>query len=308
MQEDEIIIRRGIIHILDGELGYPVFSEQELCLSPDINDFFRGHIYRILSGDDLKKCSFTEEEQSEAYILLKQFSEEELISFSKELTSKLYNIMNANVAIPSGDLAILTFQMHGKIYLAILKMNYKESFVHMTQSSEIGNVNQIICYQSTLPATSTRLSEAVIIDLSDHSVQIIEKKYDINGTKVNYLSELFLQCKAAMSSKTKLDIVTKAIEQVNQKHYAAEPQKQMEAKSIIQKEIETKGFLNVEELGEKIYGSRKEVKEEFEAKMEKYHMEKAEVSPQSEKTTKKFEKQYIKTDTGIEIKIPSEHP
>lgn len=40
--------------------------------------------------------------------------------------------------------------------------------------------------------------------------------------------------------------------------------------------------------------------------MEKYHMEKAEVTPQSEKTTKKFEKQYLKTDTGIEINIPME--
>ena len=35
-------------------------------------------------------------------------------------------------------------------------------------------------------------------------------------------------------------------------------------------------------------------------------MEKAEVAPQNEATTKKFEKQYLKTDTGIEINIPME--
>ena len=49
-----------------------------------------------------------------------------------------------------------------------------------------------------------------------------------------------------------------------------------------------------------------EIKEEFDAKMEKYHMQKTEVKPQSEKTTRKFEKQYLKTDTGIEINIPME--
>ena len=38
MEQDEIIIRQGIVHILDGELGCPVFSEQLLELSPDIND------------------------------------------------------------------------------------------------------------------------------------------------------------------------------------------------------------------------------------------------------------------------------
>ena len=49
-----------------------------------------------------------------------------------------------------------------------------------------------------------------------------------------------------------------------------------------------------------------DIKEEFDAKMEKYHMEKAEVKPQSSATTKKFEKQFLKTDTGIEINIPME--
>ena len=214
--------------------------------------------------------------------------------------------MNANIAIPSGDLAVVTFQVAGVIYLALLKMNYKQSYVHLTKSEDSGNVNQIICYQSTLPATGAKLSEAVLIDLSDFSVQIVEKKYDINGSKVNYLSELYLKCHAKMSSKSKMDIVTKAVEQVNKKHYAQEPVKQLEAKSIIKKEIEDTGTLNVEKISEKIYGNAPEIKEEFDAKMEKYHMEKAEVTPQSEKTTKKFEKQYLKTDTGIEINIPME--
>ena len=123
---------------------------------------------------------------------------------------------------------------------------------------------------------------------------------------MNYLSELYLKCHAKMSSKSKMDIVTKAVEQVNKKHYAQEPVKQLEAKSIIKKEIEDTGTLNVEKISEKIYGNAPEIKEEFDAKMEKYHMEKAEVTPQSEKTTKKFEKQYLKTDTGIEINIPME--
>ena len=76
MQQDEVIIRKGIVHILDGELGYPVYSEEELELTPDINDFFRAHIYKLLSGDELKKCHFSEEEPSEVYELVQNFSEE----------------------------------------------------------------------------------------------------------------------------------------------------------------------------------------------------------------------------------------
>ena len=306
MQQDEIIIREGIVHILDGELGYPVYSEEKLELSPVINDFFRAHIYKLFSGDDLKKCYFDEEAASPVYEIVKGFSEENLVESSKKLAEKLYEIMNANIAIPSGDLAVVSFQVNGKKHLAILKLNYKESFVHMTNTEETGNVNQIICYQSTLPTTGVKLSEAVIIDLSDFSVQLVEKKYEVNGKKVNYLSELFLNCKAAMSQKTRLNIVTKAVEQVNRKHFEDEPLKAMEAKSVIKEEIENTGALNVEHVSEKLYGDMPQIKEEFDAKMEKYHMEKAEVKPQSEKTTKKFEKQYLKTDTGIEINIPME--
>ena len=306
MQQDEIIIRRAIVHIMDGELGYPVCSEEELELSPGLNDFFRGLIYKLLSGDDLKKCYFSEEEPSEVYEIVKTFGEDKLAKASKQLAQNLYAIMNANLAIPSGDFAVVSFQACSVMYLALLKMNYKESFVHITQEGENGNVNQIICYQSTLPAVGAKLSEAVIINLSDYSVQIVEKKYDINGTKVNYLSELYLKCKAGMSSKTKLAIVTRAVEQVNQKHFSEEPVRQMEAKSILKREIEDTGSINVGKISEKIYGNAPEIKEEFDAKMEKYHMEKAEVAPQNEATTKKFEKQYLKTDTGIEINIPME--
>ncbi|MCI8779969.1 MAG: nucleoid-associated protein [Lachnospiraceae bacterium] len=306
MQQDEIIIRRAIVHIMDGELGYPVCSEEELELSPGLNDFFRGLIYKLLSGDDLKKCYFSEEEPSEVYEIVKTFEEDKLAKASKQLAQNLYAIMNANLAIPSGDFAVVSFQACSVMYLALLKMNYKESFVHITQEGENGNVNQIICYQSTLPAAGAKLSEAVIINLSDYSVQIVEKKYDINGTKVNYLSELYLKCKAGMSSKTKLAIVTRAVEQVNQKHFSEEPVRQMEAKSILKREIEDTGSINVGKISEKIYGNAPEIKEEFDAKMEKYHMEKAEVAPQNEATTKKFEMQYLKTDTGIEINIPME--
>ena len=71
MEQDEIIIRQGIVHILDGELGCPVYSGQLLELTPDINDFFRQHIFKILSGDDMKKCYFDDEKRKVCTSLLK---------------------------------------------------------------------------------------------------------------------------------------------------------------------------------------------------------------------------------------------
>ena len=49
-----------------------------------------------------------------------------------------------------------------------------------------GNSNEIIRHKSILPSESQRLTEAAIIRLDDLSLQVIEKKYEVNGEKTNY--------------------------------------------------------------------------------------------------------------------------
>ena len=62
--------------------------------------------------------------------------------------------------------------------------------------------------------------------------------------------------------------------------------------------------LVVEEIAEKIFEGQPEMKTAFQEKMEKYDMVKEEVQPQNDTTVRKYQKQYLLTDTGIEIKIP----
>lgn len=90
-------------------MGIQVYSEQQIDITPDLNDFFTGHIFKIMSGDDMKKCYF-DEDGSDIYKLLKDFSEDDFIEFSKDITKRLYDIMNSNLAIPSADLASYIIQ------------------------------------------------------------------------------------------------------------------------------------------------------------------------------------------------------
>ena len=109
-----------------------------------------------------------------------------------------------------------------------------------------------------------------------------------------------------MSQKTKLTLVTKAVEQINKKFFEDDLDKQMETKSIIHNDIIEQGALIPESIGEKLYGSIPEIQEEFTEKLEKYHMTSEEVKPSHPSTLKKYEKQFLTTDTGIEINIPME--
>lgn len=305
MERDEIIIRKAIVHILDSTIGIPVLSDHLLELGPDLNDFLRGHIFKIASSDDMKSCNFNTEE-SFVYQGIKDFKEEELITISQEIARYLYTIMNQNINITPGDLFAATYQYGSTLYLALLKMNYKESYIHYASTDEEGNYNDIIKQKVTLPSEGTKLSEAVLINLTDYSINLVEKKYDINGVKTNYLSEIFLQCQTKLSQKAKLNIITKAVEQIQEKYFEDDFDKHMEVKAIIHQEYTEQGAINVESIREKIFGEQAEIKEEFIEKLEKYNLQTEEVKPQNKQTTKKFEKQYLTTDTGIEINIPME--
>lgn len=305
MHKDEIIITNAIVHILETSVGMPILSEHVLERHEELNDLLRTHIYKVASGDDLKTCVFSNEEESEMFRLVKSFSEDDLVGFSKEAAIKLYDIMRANPAIPSADFCVATFQSESRPYLALLKMNYKESFVHMTQNGDDGsNYVSIIMQTATLPASTSKLTEAVIIDLEDYTIRIVEKKYEVNGANTNYLSELYLKCYAKMSQRTRMKIVEKAVDQINHKYFGDNIEKQLESKAVIENQIREDGAISPSVIGEELYREYPNAKDEFEAKLGKYNMVKEEVRPQNEMTVRKLHKQYLKTDTGIEINIP----
>ncbi len=139
-------------------------------------------------------------------------------------------------------------------------------------------------------------------------MQVVEKKYEVNGEKTDYFSFLFLKCSSHLSHKSKLSLVGRAVESVQKEGFAESErfEKQMRAKSIIQEEMEEKGGFVVEEIAEKIFEGEPELRTAFQDKMEKYNMVKETIEPQSENTMRKFQSQHLFTDTGIEIKIPME--
>ncbi|MDY5576740.1 MAG: nucleoid-associated protein [Lachnospiraceae bacterium] len=309
MDKGDIQIKNAIVHILDASLGMVVYSDVELDFGSDFADFLKEHICRVYSSDDVKNCHFSEE--TEILPLIQDVIDEkkDFISMSKEISNILYRIMQENPDIPSADVVIVYFEIHSLPNLAILKMNYKESYTHATTSGEQGNVNSIVRYRSTLPACTQKLSEAAIINLTDFKIRLLEKKYEINGVKENYFSGIFLNCSTKMSQKAKLTVVEKAVEAV-QKEFLNESEQfeeHMKAKSVIHQEIEEQGSISIPEVAARVFENNEAMHEKFREKIEKYNISEEEViQPQNENTTRKFEKQHLTTDTGIEIKIPME--
>lgn len=305
MEKDDIIIRKGIVHILDYEKGYLGLSGSMLEPGEDLNDFIRGHIYKLLSSDDMKKCRFNEE-NSPIFSMLETFDEsveEDFISVSSKIAELIFEVMCDSGEIPSADLVMASFQIESTVHLALLKMNYKTNFIHRQAEDQ---TNDIIKQRIILPSESSRLSEAVIINLKTMEVRLAEKKYEVLGEKINYLSEKVLYCHADLPAKKKLNILTKAIQDINNKYDDRDIQSKMEAKSILQQEFVENQEFNVNDIGDKIFGNHTAMKQDFDEVLERYDMQYDTFTVANESTVKKLEKQVLITDTGIEIKIPME--
>lgn len=303
MLRDDLILKVGIVHILDSAVGMPVLSDCEIDLGSSLCDFLKAHIEKFTESDEVKTCQFSE--ASEVKTLISGCTAENFVQTSKELAGRLYEIMNANIDIPPADVAVVVCSESGTDYFGFLKMNYKTSYTHITRPTEEGNLNDIILQKALLPSQNQRLAEAFLVNLQTGEILLTEKKYEINGEKKFYFSELFLDCHAPMSQKTRLDIVTKAVEAVNKKYYGDDDtERKMEIKKVIYEELEEKGSLHVEEVKEKVFRNSPQMQADLEEKLEKYHLSNEVVAPRSEQTVRKFQKQHLTTDTGIEITIP----
>lgn len=309
MNKEDIRIKKMIVHIMDSSIGMPVLSDTELVYGSEVAEFVRDHIAKIGSGDEMKECRFYQEE-SEVYQMLAEYDDKDFVQMSKTAAGFLYEIMGSNIDIPPADLLVVRFREKETEYLAFLKMNYKSLYTHRTMplAEGEGNSNEIIRHKSILPSESQRLSEAAIIRLEDLTLWVLEKKYEVNGEKVNYFSYLFLKCSSHLSHKSKLSIVSRAVESVQKEGFddTERFEKQMRAKQILQEEMQENGGFVVEEIAEKIFDNQPELKVAFQDKMEKYDMVKEKIEPRSENTVRKFQSQHLYTDTGIEIKIPME--
>lgn len=305
MLRDDMIMKKAIVHILDSRMGMPVLSDCELDLGSDLCDFFKAHIEKFTESDEVKRCQFSGD--SEVMQAVRSCGPENFVEVSKQLAGILFAIMNENIDIPPADIAVVVFGCEGVDYFGLLKMNYKSSYTHVTKAMDEGNSNDIILQKAILPSEGQKLSEAFVVNLENGEILLAEKKYEVNGAKEYYFSERFIKCHAPMSQKTKLDIVTKAVEQVNKKYYGDDDvDRKMEIKSTIYQELEEQGNLNVETVKEKLFSEDPQMQEEFQEKLEKYNMAEEIIEPKAQQTVRKFQKQHLTTDTGIEITIPME--
>ena len=294
-----ITIEKAILHILDTNIDMPVLSQTELELSQDITKYFEALLSKVVTDDNIKQNEFLPESRFLSFV---DNFQDDFLTMTQTVSQEIFSIMIRNVAIPNADLAFILCEIDDLPYIVMLKLDYKTGYIHYLEQNN--NVN-IIKQRTVLPNISAKINEAFLINLNCKNINLLEKQYEIDGIKSFYLSSYLLQSTPHLSPKEKLDTVLESARIVNEVYYGDESSR-MESHVITTICNESNNNLSIDLLCDKIYGENDSAKQEFYHHLSEQKVEASETLELSKRAVKRLEKQSIKSDLGVEIKIPIE--
>ena len=301
----EIIIHQAILHVLDTTLDAPVLSGGGMELTAEKTAYLQNHIEKLLASDEIRQCRPLPDSAFRNELEHNQ----DFIDLSCRIAGVLFDYMHAHTTIPGADLAVVDFTRDGAPWLGILKLNYKNGYTHYTETVEGAPVNSIIQQRACLPTQSGKVEEGALVNLTDYSMRLLEKKYDIDGHKEFYLSSVVFQYTQAEPEKKKLQAIQEAAAQAVKDAYEDEPHADAQVAMLIANQAaDNDNHVSVEPV-------RQELAEEYPLAAVPFddYVEKSEVLEEAAAPVtvtpariRRMESRSIRTANGIEVKIPTE--
>ena len=301
----EIIIHQAILHVLGTTLDAPVLSGGGMELTAEKTAYLQNHIEKLLASDEIRQCRPLPDSAFRNELEHNQ----DFIDLSCRIAGVLFDYMHAHTTIPGADLAVVDFTRDGAPWLGILKLNYKNGYTHYTETVEGAPVNSIIQQRACLPTQSGKVEEGALVNLTDYSMRLLEKKYDIDGHKEFYLSSVVFQYTQAEPEKKKLQAIQEAAAQAVKDAYEDEPHADAQVAMLIANQAaDNDNQVSVEQV-------RQQLAEEYPLAAVPFddYVEKSEVLEEAAAPVtvtpariRRMESRSIRTANGIEVKIPTE--
>ena len=149
------------------------------------------------------------------------------------------------------------------------------------------------------------------MDLTDYSMKLLEKKFDIDGHKEFYLSTVVFQYTTAEPEKKKLQAIQDAAVQAVQENYQDEPHVEAQVAMLIANQAaDNDNRVTVEQVRQQLAEEYPLAAVPFDDYVEKSDILEPAQSQQpvtvSPSRIRRMESRSIHTASGIEVKIPTE--
>ncbi len=301
-----IRIEKAILHVLDFSSGTAIYSDALLPESASCHEFLEKHIEKAWKSQSAKPGRFMEDSRFAAWLDSLAAGELDFIAFSKEVGKALEEALLHTDATESFDIILAEVWIEEKKALVLLKCTNHMGYTHQIATGESGVQTDIINTASVLPALSQRIDEFALIDEESRELLVQGKRYSMDGDTCYILPELLLEANLTPSPQEALKSLSKTAEQVAESYGVDKVKVESAVKNFISENMEEGDVIDVLEAGREIFKESPSMQADFDEAIRESGFEEP-VRVDQEATRKKVSRHKLKTDTGIELTIPTDY-
>lgn len=302
-------LKRAILHILDGNSGISVYSDEELDVTDaSINSFITKHIEKVYEDAGLRSGEFSDNSGFKYHLTEYIKNENYFPQMTKFIAERIYEGVTQSDKPDSSDLIVCDCVINERPILAVLKCENKIGYTHQVMQDEGKVKNQIINHYAILPTTSQKISECAFVNMDDYSIRYIGKKRKIDGETSDLIADVLLECIYDISSRESVNAVKRIAKKVAEENGGDALETLSKMKEYITENVEESEneYIEPEKVAEKIFDGKPGMRDEFMEKLEKANVpQKVEVN--SYVTKKLSSNVKVVTDIGVEIIFPAEY-
>lgn len=286
-----------IIHSLQLDMGQPIISNECLVLTDEIEAFVTKKISEVFDSVDVHKCKFESQvglvPEGDLYRLLNNGSSSNFKAISILLANKFFNYMCNYDLIENGDLVVMELERDGESFIGVLKLNHKKQYMN-----SIGEGESVRIIQGT-NTYENKTKEAALINTESLDVIMLD------NSKEKYLG-LLLEVNSELSVSQKLALVEMITREVIEEHLENPTEAITILKSNIAESIFESSQVPVAQVIRDTFKEFEEVTNECIGKLEECGIGGEHISISTPKLARKYTNHKLKTNTGVEIKLPTD--
>jgi hypothetical protein len=301
---EEIIINKVALNVLDRENNTTILTDKELELTEEVYEYFESHLLKILKDEEAKPAYFGEEKNIVKDLCNEIFEDEDqFVDNSNKLSQYLFRCIGTDEKEPSGDMAVCLFESQEGRFLAILKLNFANSYCHYIKDNGGNPIVTVGVNRTGLPSLNQKVSKAVVIreQNKDGDYNMLVSDRDKEGVFINS----FLKCTFTRDRRENTKIINRVSEQFARRAFKDNAQEAERFRTRLSDHLRNEDNFNVQRIAEENFDDMM-VKNEFKAVIASEGITENDVPIDREWAEKKLKKKRLKVDKSIELYIDSE--
>lgn len=209
-----IIIDKIILHMLDMEHSKITYSNQLVAIDEALIEYYRKKLEKVFVNSNIKEIVVASQHHLLTMAQDMILDEESFITVSAKMAQDIFEFASHISEMPNSNLLFIECKFDGQKHIVMIKLNYKVTPTIKIEENDGKTSLKVVNVQS-LPPQGGAVEEAIIINVDQNKLFLIEKKFNIDGKADFYLNDQYIKGEAKLSDREKLSLLNKAVKKVD---------------------------------------------------------------------------------------------